>query len=168
MTDTRDSIVIGFRETDKGLGAYVLDAPHLNVTITNDLTNKYEQAHLELAKLVYEHQKTNQILNTCTTVSKICVPKPTQPWVDTIGVVYTAIHGGYGLSDECKKMCLERIGTTCPERDNQLFVEIVNKLGPKASSDRFAYIQTVNVPAYLPWYITEYDGIEDVYPLTMN
>ena len=91
-------------------------------------------------------------------------------------IVVNTTFGGFSLSREAKDMYQEllRVGQPPPvdmddldeerlARDDPILVEVVSKLGLKASSGYFAKLGIVHIPDDVPedgWLINEYDGAE--------
>jgi len=80
-------------------------------------------------------------------------------------VVINTCYGGFGLSKEAYKylgLKWDGYGYQYEEdRANPKLVECVEKLGVKASG-RVAKLKVVEIPDNIKWFITEYDGIEQI------
>lgn len=48
------------------------------------------------------------------------------------------------------------------ERDDLILVKVVEELGERANGE-FADLKVVRVPSTVEWYISEYDGVEEVH-----
>jgi len=80
-------------------------------------------------------------------------------------VVINTCYGGFGLSKEAYK-CLglkwDGYGYQYEEdRTNPKLVKCVEKLGISASG-RAAQLKVVKIPDNIKWFITEYDGMEQI------
>ena len=81
-------------------------------------------------------------------------------------VVINSCYGGFGLSDKALDMYKQLsnkydIYDFELDRTDPVLVQIVETLGKEADG-RFAKLRIVEVPDYVSWEITEYDGIESV------
>jgi hypothetical protein len=47
-------------------------------------------------------------------------------------------------------------------RDDEILIEVIEKLGIGKASDRFSEIKIVEIPANVKWKISEYDGMETI------
>jgi hypothetical protein len=93
---------------------------------------------------------------------------------DTFKIVINACFGGFSLSDEAITMFRERKGIAADERatyadelfrDDADLIAVVETLGPKKASGRYANLKVVEVPMWLQekgWDIEEYDGSEHI------
>ena len=94
--------------------------------------------------------------------------------METFKVVINACFGGFGLSDEAIAMLRERKGIAAGERttyadelgrDDADLIAVVEALGTKKASGRYANLKVVEVPMWLQekgWHIEEYDGSEHI------
>jgi hypothetical protein len=94
--------------------------------------------------------------------------------METFKIVINACFGGFGLSDEAIAMFRERKGIAAGERttyadelgrDDADLIAVVEALGTKKASGRYAHLKVVEVPMWLRekgWYIEEYDGSEHI------
>ena len=49
-----------------------------------------------------------------------------------------------------------------PTRDDPILVRVVETLGEKANAE-YAYLKVVKIPLDVKWYISDYDGIEEIH-----
>ena len=94
--------------------------------------------------------------------------------METFKIVINACFGGFGLSDEAIAMLRERKGIAAGERttyadelgrDDADLIAVVEALGTKKASGRYANLKVVEVPMWLQekgWHIEEYDGSEHI------
>jgi hypothetical protein len=82
-------------------------------------------------------------------------------------VAINRCFGGFRLSQEALSMLNEDLresieqGKTLIYRSDPALVDVIEKLGPAASSTN-SNIIVVQVPDDVEWYIEEYDGLEHV------
>jgi hypothetical protein len=81
-------------------------------------------------------------------------------------VAINSCYGGFNLSDEVIKLCIEK-GMTCSKDDkyyrtHPIIVEAIEELGEKKSSGFCSKIKIVDIPfnSNEGWEIAEYDGKE--------
>ena len=81
-------------------------------------------------------------------------------------VVINSCYGGYGLSEEAYKYLgipYDDYGFKFDnDRTNPKLVEVVEKLGDKASAV-LSDLKIIEVPDDVDWYIDEYDGWESIH-----
>ena len=81
-------------------------------------------------------------------------------------VVINRCFGGYCLSEEAYNylgMRWDEFGFAFSEaRNDPRLVECVETLGERASGD-VAKLKVVEVPDNVQWYISDYDGVEEVH-----
>ncbi len=82
-------------------------------------------------------------------------------------IVVNRCFGGYSLSTQAMNMYRELSGNTDPEfkyhhieRNDPIFVDIVERLGEDASGP-YGYLEVFEIPDGLSYEISEYDGLED-------
>jgi hypothetical protein len=90
---------------------------------------------------------------------------------ETVGVVYNACYGGFGLSPEALSVLCERKNITIPEyiyrfydglpRHDPDLVAVVRELGKRANGAHAA-LMIEEVPLGARYRIEEYDGSESV------
>lgn len=80
-------------------------------------------------------------------------------------IVYNSDYSGFHLSNYAT-LLLNQQNHTFKTRDDSILIDIVEKIGDKATDHRIGSkgsIKIVKVPHFLPWFIKEYDGLETVY-----
>ena len=85
-------------------------------------------------------------------------------------VVINRCYGGFSLSLEAKSMYMERTkhiskprhfyADTSIERDDPDLIAVIESLGLKASSGRFAKLKIITIPDDVDWEVKDYDGTE--------
>ena len=90
--------------------------------------------------------------------------------METFKIVINACFGGFGLSDEAIAMYREQKGIAADERTTYAdeiartdadLIAVVEALGTKKASGRYAALKVVEVPMWLQekgWDIEEFDG----------
>ena len=83
-------------------------------------------------------------------------------------IVINKKYGGFGLSCEGFKLYREMGGNEellfhhQLTRDDPILVRVVETLGEKANTE-YAYLKVVKIPLDVKWYISDYDGIEEIH-----
>lgn len=78
-------------------------------------------------------------------------------------VVINRCFGGFGLSDEAEKILGDTYSRYNSSRTCPALVAVVEKLGSKRASGRFAELEVVEIPDGIKWHIDEYDGNEEIH-----
>ena len=81
-------------------------------------------------------------------------------------IVINSCYGGFGLSEEALKLYNERAETKIEwdwdiPRNDPILVQVVEELG-KEANDMCAYLEVIEIPDDVNWYIEEYDGLEHI------
>ena len=80
-------------------------------------------------------------------------------------IVINRCFGGFGLSEEAYAyLGMEWDGygyAMNNDRTNPKLIDCIETLGDRANG-RFARLKVVEIPDYVDWEITEYDGIEQI------
>ena len=83
-------------------------------------------------------------------------------------IVINTCFGGFGISDAAIEKYHEFGGCNLPEyssdvfRDDPILVRVVEALGSKVASAKFARLKVVEIPDGTEWFISDYDGQEHV------
>lgn len=79
-------------------------------------------------------------------------------------VVINVCHGGFGISEEAKRILLLTLGEDGfneMERHDPIFVSLVENMG-KAVNNEYSKLAIVNVEDGLDYDVEEYDGYESI------